>query len=515
MQRTTTESQIKRREMILKGNLMKTILAICLPLALYQFFNSAYNVVDQIICANISTTAQNAVSSISQIKSTISAFGGGLAAGGCVLVARYYGAGDVTNARESSSNLYLMAIVMSIIIILIFVPFSPLILKACQIAPASRKIGNSYFQLQMVELVFVSLNSVFIGIEKAKGNSKRILFYNIGVLIIKLALTCIFVYAINLQKIIYVELATIIAQAFLTAIGVFVLFSKKNILHIEFKMLWFKAKHVKLILKLSIPIFLGKFVMSLGKVVVNAICGYYWNAATDGLIVGTLGVSNNLSGLITSPTNSFEEGESTIVSQNVGNRNMKRALKSFYYTLLVVSIISVLGWVLLRFLLCDKIVDLFTIVKKNKASSPDEIEELERYKQMIKDIFVWDSLSIIALGIAAAVLGLLYGFGQTILSTIFNLSRIGSRIIILILFHTFNPKMEPTLCAGLSMGISNIIILVVAVIFLIIFLIKTKKKGYDGMYFTDPEPEVSELRFGNELPETTYDNNDENIASTT
>ena len=242
-------------------------------------------------------------------------------------------------------------------------------------------------------------------------------------------------------------------------------------------------EYVKPILVLSIPIFLGKFVMSLGKVVVNGMCGKYWNVATDGLIVGTLGVSNNMSGLVTSPTNSFEEGESSIVSQNVGAKNMKRALKVFWRTLLLSTIISVSGYLLMRFVLINQLTELFT--------SADE--KSETYKQMVRDIFVWDSLSIPALGICAAVLGLLYGFGQTGLSTILNLSRIGSRIIILFVLHKFFPSLEPTFCAGLSMGISNTIILILSFVFLAIFLLRVKKHGYKGMYFTDPEPEYREL----------------------
>ena len=127
---------------------------------------------------------------------------------------------------------------------------------------------------------------------------------------------------------------------------------------------------------------------------------------------------------------------------------------------------------------------------------------------MVKEIFVWDSLSIPTLGITAAVLGLLYGFGQTGLSTILNLSRIGSRMIILLIFHNVNPNMSPTLCAGLSMGISNGIILLVSLIFLLIFMIKIKFKGYKGMYLTDPEPEMSELIF--DEPDTSIDESNKN-----
>lgn len=473
----------ERRKMILTENLLKTVLIICMPIALYQFFNSLYTLLDQIICAQISTTAQNAVSSISQIKNTISSFGAGIAAGGGVLVSRYYGAGDIKRARHSSSNLFFLSIIISALLCFIMIPLAVPIMKICQIAEDSIKIGKTYFMLQMLELAFVALNNVFIGLEKAKGNSKSILKLNLLVLIVKMAFTCFFVFGCNLKDIKYVEIATILGQATLTTIGLIVLFSKGNILRLSVKSLLPKKEYIIPIFKLSIPIFLGKFVMSMGKVVVNGMCGKYWNEVTDGLIVGTLGVSNNICGLITSPTNSFEEGESSIVSQNLGAKNIKRAMKSFYRTLIVATIVSLVGYILLRFILIDQVVSLFT--------SADE--KSEAYKEMVKQIFKWDSLSIISLGICAAVLGLLYGFGQTGLSTILNLSRIGSRIIILFVLHNFRPDLSPTFCAGLSMGISNTIILGLSIIFLLIFIIKIKIKGYKDMRFNDPEPKYSEL----------------------
>ena len=487
-------SDVNRRRMILKGDMLKTVLAICLPLALYQFFNSLYTLFDQVICAQISTDAQNAVSSITQIKSTISAFGGGLAAGGGVLVSRFYGGGNLKDARHASSNLLMISIIMSIILMTILIPFAQQIMEIARIAPQSIAIGVTYFRLQMVELIFVSLNSVFIGLEKAKGNSRLVLFLNLGVMAIKLGFTLLFVFGLNLKNIVFVELATIIAQFALTIVAFILMFRPQNILRLSVKMFRLRKKYVKPILFLSIPIFLGKFVMSLGKVVVNGMCGDYWNTATDGLIVGTLGVSNNMCGLITSPTNSFEEGGSSIASQNLGNKNIRRALKSFIFTLIVSTIISITGYVLLRFVFLNDIVNLFTSADAKS----------EAYKQMVKEIFRFDSLSIITLGITAAVLGLLYGFGQTGLSTVLNLSRIGSRIVFLLIVHNARPDLSPTLCAGLSMGISNGIILLLAVIFLSIFLIKIKIKGYKGMHITDPEPEVSELVYEEEVKEEVF-----------
>ncbi len=482
--------QILRRKKILGGNLWTTVLVIIAPLALYQLFNSFYSLIDAAICAQISTSAQTKVVAINQIKSTISAFGAGLAAGGAVIVSRRYGAGDLKSAKHNASNMLFMSLVLSAILCLILIPLAYPILLMCAVPGAGDSEVIFYFSLQLVELIFVSINNVFIGLEKAKGNSKLILILNLFVLIIKISLTCAFVFGFNFRNIIFVELATIIAQALLTVTGLFIMFSKKNIIKLEFKMLLPKKEFVLPILKLSIPIFLGKFVMSLGKVIVNSMCGHFWNDYTSdvvigSLIVGTLGVSNNMCGLITSPTNSFEEGESTIVSQNLGNGNMKRTIKAFVITMIYVSIVSLLGYVLMRFVFINQLIELF--------SSPDKDAEI--YKNMVKEIFVWDSLSIPALGVTAAVLGLLYGFGQTGLSTILNLSRIGSRIIFLITIHAINPELSPTLCAGLSMGISNTIILLVSILFLVIFLIRIKRKGFKGMQLSDPEPDVSELKY--------------------
>lgn len=509
-----TLNDIKRRDMILKGNLWKTIIAVCLPLMIYQAFNSWYSVLDQVVCASISTTAQNAVASIAQLKNTIAAFGAGLAAGGGVLVARYYGAGNINDARRTSSNLFLMSIILSVIVAGIIIPLASPILMIAQVSKESRELGVNYFRLQMLELAFVAVNNVFIGLEKSKGNSKLVLFLNVGVLVIKMGLTCLFVFAFKVDKIEYIELSTILAQASLTLVGLFFMFRKSNIIRLSFKMMKPESKYVLPILKLSIPIFLGKFVMNLGKVIVNGMCGAYWNnfeseTVKGSLIVGTLGISNNMSGLITSPTNAFEEGESSIVSQNIGNKNLKRALKIFIRTFVLATIVSMVGWILMRFVFINPLTDIFTSI-----SSKTDKDNMEIFKNMIREIFVYDSLSIPALGIAAAVLGLLYGFGQTKLSTFFNLSRIGSRIIILFILHLTPLKENPTLCAGLSMGISNIIILLLSLIVLIFFLLHIKKKGFNGMYFSDPEPEVSELKYDeknieNELEEVNTEALDE------
>ena len=261
------------------------------------------------------------------------------------------------------------------------------------------------------------------------------------------------------------------------------MFSKKNMLQVSIKKMRPKALYLVPIFKLSVPIFLGKFVMNLGKAVVNAMCGSYYGTATGGLITGALAVSNNLSGLVTSPTGVFEEGQSTIISQNIGNKNLRRTIKTFVKTLGVVAVISLTGYILVRFIFLDQLTALFST---GKTQSSDGIS----MSNLIKEIFYYDSLSIPALGLTSCLLGILYGYGKTFLSGILNGSRILIRIVTLAILHGVGVDYH---AAGMSMGISNILIGVMSLVALIIFMVDLKKHGYKGMYITDPEPTNSEF----------------------
>lgn len=484
------EAKIKRalikeehkRHQILHGNITQAIIIICFPLAVYALFNSFYSLLDSIMASSIKNAAAASgainisnIMVISQIKSMISAFGAGIAGGGAVLVSRYYGAANLPEAKKTASNMILVSLITSLLILILLVPLASIILKIAQVPQITDSV-ILYFRLILVELIFVSINNIFIGLEKIKGNSKKIFILNIAVLIIKLVLNLIFVYAIRVDSIIYLEIATIFGQAFLLVYGCVVMLSKKNILQITINNMQPHKKYIIPVLRLSIPIFLGKFVMSLGKTTVNALCGSYYSEATNGLIVGALGVSNNLSGLVTNTTNVFEEGESTIVSQNIGNKNLDRTISTFFRTLIIVAILSLIGYISVRFIFLDQLTSLFSIGKNDS----------NMMSTYIKEIFVFDSLSIPSLGLTSALLGLLYGYGKTFLSSILNFSRVGIRIISLIVCHSIGLNYK---AAGISMGISNILISIMALGFLIYFLVNLKKNGYNGLRLTKKQGE--------------------------
>ena len=185
-------------------------------------------------------------------------------------------------------------------------------------------------------------------------------------------------------------------------------------------------------------------------------------------MVGALGVSNKVNGIATTPINSFEEGTSTIISQNLGAGNEKRALKTFKYSFIMATALGVIGYILIRFLLQDQIIGLYN---QNEMA-----EGAAEFLALIKSIHIYDSLSILALAVNSAVLGVLYGYGQTKMTMILNISRVFVfRIPILWYLQTFHKEIGAE-AAGISLGISKICITLASLICLGIFLLKIKKQ---------------------------------------
>ena len=100
---------------------------------------------------------------------------------------------------------------------------------------------------------------------------------------------------------------------------------------------------------------------------------------------------------------------------------------------------------------------------------------------LIKSINRYDSLSILALAVNSATLGVLYGFGQTKMTMVLNISRVFVfRIPVLWYLQTFHSEIGAE-AAGISMGISNICITIASLLCLGIFVMRMKKKGYQNL----------------------------------
>lgn len=430
-----TEKDKKFRQFVKEASMWRVVFYVCTPLALYESLNQLFKIFDSMMAAHIGASSVSAVAYLSQINLMLSALGGGLAIGASIKVSEAYGAGDFQLVKKRVSSLFALCGILGGGLLLILIPFAPQFLRLAKTPEEFIAEGTTYFILDLIGIVLNFFNSVYIAIERARGNSKRILHLNMGVIGIKLGLTAIFVYGFN-SGINMIAVATILSQLTLFGAAVHYLSRKDNAFSFSVRSISLKRRVIRPMILLSIPVIIEKMAFSFGKVVVNSMCTIY-----SALTVGALGISNNLGGITTNPQNGFQEGGSAIISQSLGAGEPRRALEAFQCVLIIcLGLGAVLMSLTLLFL--NQISGLFA------GGDP-------AFQEMICRIYHMEAMGAIPLGANAAVMALLYGFGKTRVTLFINFSRVFIfRVPVLWALQTFTDLGDVSV--GIVMAVSNI-----------------------------------------------------------
>ena len=458
-----SEKDKKFRDFALNGNLWKVIFYVCIPLSVFQLINHLFNILDTMMASHVSAIAVSAVAYLSQLQNMISAVGTGLAVGSSLKISEAYGAGDYDMVKKRLSTLITICGICSAVVLCIL-PFTPVLLRLCGTPEDFINVGTKYFIITLFSTVLSFFNNVYIAIERSRGNSKRILRLNMFVIILKLSITAYFIYGLN-ADITMIAVASVISQAFLFVMAIHNLCSGNDAFTFSFKSIRFKKNIVNPMLNLSFPVIVEKVAFAMGKTVINSMSKNYGSVT-----VGALGISNNINGITTQMQNGFQDGGASIISQNRGAGNIKRALGTFWRLVIIEASLGLIMYIILN-IFAGPITYLF-------ANSQDGYNV--EFQNMIIKVFRYDSLGgCVPLGINAAVMALLFGFGKTKLTLFCNFCRVFVfRIPILWALQNFTTLGSESV--GIVMCLSNILTTIFSCI-VAFFVIRNIKKDYKEM----------------------------------
>ena len=110
------------------------------------------------------------------------------------------------------------------------------------------------------------------------------------------------------------------------------------------------------IIKIGLPTAIGGSTMQLGTLLMTRNVNVYGYIATS-----AYGIGNKINSLITMPASGIGSAVSTIVGQNIGAGNRKRADKAFHYSLRICAVfLLILGFILSRRPVSQAMVSFFT-----------------------------------------------------------------------------------------------------------------------------------------------------------
>ena len=427
------------REYALTAPPMKVLFSVCAPLALYQALQQVFKILDALMASHISAEAVSAVSCLSQITLMITAIGSGLAVGGCIKISEAYGRGDYDTVRTRVATLYAMVVMVSLAVVATLVPFAEGFLRLLKTPEVLIAEGAGYFRIEILSLVVTFFNTVYIAIERSRGHAKKILYLNLMIILVKLALSALFVYVMK-AGVSMIAAATLISQGMLLVYALFSMTRDEGAFRFSMRNLRLRKDTTLPIIDLAYPVAAEKMLFAAGKVITNSMSGVY-----GGLTVGALGISNNIGGLTTGWHAGMLDGASALISQNRGAGQHRRTLQLYYRLIAMDMVISLVG-LLTIWLTLPWLAEVFA--RSEKTYDPE-------FCQMIISIHKWEMLGYITLAFNSATLALLLGYGYTKLTLILNVARVFVfRVPVLWAFQNFtNLGAE---AVGLTMMISNI-----------------------------------------------------------
>lgn len=427
------------RQYALSGQPLKLLLSVCMPLALYQVLTQLFKILDALMASHISSHAVSAVSALSQITLMITALGSGLATGGSIKISEAYGKGDYPAVQKLVASVYIMAILVSLAVAAVLIPFAAPFLRLLNTPEALIETGLGYFRIEILSLLINFFNMVYIAIERSRGHARKILVLNLVMIAVKLSLSALFVYGMD-GGLMHIAAATLAGHVSIFAYALWAMHRDEGAFRFTPAASHSMKEHTLPILNLAYPVSSEKLLFNAGKVIVNSMSGFYGSTT-----VGALGISNNIGGLTTNWHMGFTDGAAPLISQNRGAGQYRRTLKLFYNLTLVNMVIGAAGLGLVSYGLPW----LATVF----AQSKDALDP--QFREMIISIHRWEMLGYITLGINSAVVALLLGYGYTKLTFLLNVTRVFVYRVPVLWFLQHFTQMGAE-AVGITMMVSNV-----------------------------------------------------------
>ena len=448
------------RDFSLTAHPLRLLVTVCGPLAVYQALQQTFKIFDSLMAAHISSDAVSAISVLTQITLMITAIGTGLAVGGSIRISEAYGKGDYDLVKRRTSTLYALAVIISIVLAAVLIPFAVPFLRLLRTPEELIEAGVGYFRVEVLSLIVSFFGTVFIAIERSRGHSRRIMSLNVAVIAVKLGLSALFVYVLD-GGVTAIAVATLISQLVLVGYAAVKMPRDEGAFRFSLKSVELKGSVILPIFGLSYPVAAEKMLFAAGKVVVNSMAGAYGK-----LTAGALGISNNIGGLTTNWHAGMLDGASALISQNRGAGRYRRTLSLFRWLLLIDVAIGAVGLALVMNFL-PWLAEIFARSKNN--FDPE-------FRDMIVGIHSYEMLGYILLGVNSTTNALMLGYGMAKRTMLLNLARVFLfRIPVLWALETYTPLGAEAV--GVTMMVSNILTGIASVIVVIPVIMEIKAKA--------------------------------------
>lgn len=314
--------QIKNNH-LLEGPITKSLFALAIPIVLANILQAGYQLTDAFWVGRLGASAVASVSLSAPITFLTIALGVGLAIAGSTLIAQYVGAKNYKMVNHVASQTLLMIIVVSIVLGFIGYTITPYILHLMGVAPDVYNNALGFMRVSFIGLVFNFFFFMFQSIMRGIGEAKLPVYIVLGTVLLNFLLDPLFIFGwgiIPASGVMGAALATIGTQSIAAFIGLRVLLSGKYGIHLSLTDFKPDFSFMKRAFFLGLPASIEQSARALGMTVLTFLIASFGTIA-----VATYGVGSNILQVVMIPAMGLSMAISTLVGQNIGAGNIKRA----------------------------------------------------------------------------------------------------------------------------------------------------------------------------------------------
>jgi len=324
-------------ELILHGSLVRAILSIAVPVVINAFIQTLYNLTDTYWLGQIGKEPLAAINLVSPVQSIVLSFGSGVTVAGAVMIAQYIGARKEQDAKKIANQIFVVAMGFAVICALLLALFTPGIVTWLGATGETLRHSIAYLRIVVLDMPFLYMVNIYQSTRQAQGDTLHPMLLNLLGISLNLIFDPLLMVVIPLGAAGAAQ-ATVLAKMCPAFIALYLLTRRQEPIHLERRLMRPDMASLRNIVRIGLPTALGGSVMQLGFLLMSR------NVLVYGVdAMAAYGIGNKVNGLITLPSTGISSAVSTIVGQNMGAGQMKRADKGYRLSLMGITVFLFAG----------------------------------------------------------------------------------------------------------------------------------------------------------------------------
>ena len=307
------------------GSIFKKMLMFALPLMCSSILQLLFNAADIVVVGRFAgDNALAAVGSNTALINLLTNLFVGLSIGSNVLTARYYGAKQEKDLKETVHTSMMLSIYSGILLTVVGVVAARQILTWMQAPEEVIGLAELYLRIYFIGMTATMIYNFGSAILRAIGDTKRTLYYLLAAGVVNVVLNLFFVIVCRLG-VAGVAIATVISQTISAFLVVRCLMKEQGAIRLELKELRIEKDKLMRILQIGLPAGFQGIVFSLSNVVIQSAINSFGAIAVAGNSAAA-----NIEGFVYMAMNAFYQATISFTSQNFGARKKDRINKILF-----------------------------------------------------------------------------------------------------------------------------------------------------------------------------------------